>query len=83
MTLPRFTADVSFYRSSFRHQLSVMFAGPRQGGRVTPSVSRFSSSCAQSSGVLLCATCLGDLGCYVCAGPLGGSFMCFWEGGTN
>jgi hypothetical protein len=84
MNMPGFTADASFYRSSAYYQVSAMFAGPRQGGQVVPSVSRFSSSCVQAMGVRTCATCVGELGCYVCFGPVvGGSHACFWEGGTN
>ena len=87
MNMPGFTADASFYRSSAHYQVSAMFAAPRQGGQVVPSVSRFSSGCNEGAGVRVCTTCVGELGCYICSGalggPLGGSFICFWAGGTN
>lgn len=86
MDVPGFTADASFYRSSAHYQVNAMFAGPRQGGQVVPSVSRFSSGCSSGVGVRVCTTCVGELGCYICAGaldgPMAGGSICFWEGGT-
>jgi hypothetical protein len=79
-TMPGFTADASFNGSSAHYLVSALFAGPRQGGQVVPS--RYSSSCSQGAGVLVCATCAGEVGCYVCSGaldgPLAGSYICFW-----
>lgn len=87
MNMPKYTAEAACYQTNGQCSTRNGQGGGVKGGRQVVPSARFSSGCVEGAGVRVCTACVGELGCYICSGALGGpqagSFMCFWEGGSN